>query len=287
MPHFNPRSPHGERRTAPRLSTSPSPISIHAPRTGSDRGTAARSGDGFRHFNPRSPHGERLGDEATAKAAQEFQSTLPARGATQALRAQRMRLQISIHAPRTGSDAGIAGKQNRAADFNPRSPHGERQAFYFPFCRGYKFQSTLPARGATLAGAGIANFGAFQSTLPARGATRNTGECPSVARISIHAPRTGSDSRRMTYFSGKSSFQSTLPARGATTGTPSSRAMCAHFNPRSPHGERLLPSGWRNSPYNISIHAPRTGSDLTHRLRRVVLTISIHAPRTGSDARRA
>ena len=33
------------------------------------------------------------------------------------------------------------------------------------------FQSTLPARGATLAGAGIANFGAFQSTLPARGAT--------------------------------------------------------------------------------------------------------------------
>ena len=35
---------------------------------------------------------------------------------------------------------------------------------------------------------------------------------------------------------------------------------------------------------DISIHAPRTGSDrLTHRLRRVVLAISIHAPRTGSD----
>ena len=34
----------------------------------------------------------------------------------------------------------------------------------------------------------------------------------------------------------------------------------------------------------ISIHAPRTGSDLFRALRRAHIVISIHAPRTGSDA---
>ena len=58
------------------------PISIHAPRTGSDgppgRTTALRS-----DFNPRSPHGERL------CRTHDIQSSI----------------HISIHAPRTGSDA--------------------------------------------------------------------------------------------------------------------------------------------------------------------------------------
>ena len=79
--HFNPRSPHGERRRFKAATFVGVVISIHAPRTGSDpsavisfakpyhfnprsphgerRGTAARGGGGFRHFNPRSPHGER------------------------------------------------------------------------------------------------------------------------------------------------------------------------------------------------------------------------------------
>ena len=35
-------------------------ISIHAPRTGSDRPHVYRKGVGGSHFNPRSPHGERL-----------------------------------------------------------------------------------------------------------------------------------------------------------------------------------------------------------------------------------
>ena len=33
----------------------------------------------------------------------------------------------------------------------------------------------------------------------------------------------------------------------------------------------------------ISIHAPRTGSDLQHGVPKSSLSISIHAPRTGSD----
>ena len=56
-------------------------------------------------------------------------------------------------------------------DFNPRSPHGERLA-------------TDEERAATEA---------FQSTLPARGATRGRIFKLYPRKISIHAPRTGSD----------------------------------------------------------------------------------------------
>ena len=63
--------------------------------------------------------------------------------------------------------------------------------------------------------------------------------------ISIHAPRTGSDTpcRRRSPSSGK--FQSTLPARGATAKGGFPVPYFAHFNPRSPHGERLSVSSSR------------------------------------------
>ena len=57
-----------------------------------------------------------------------------------------------------------------------------------------KFQSTLPARGATGPTGAKGDTGAFQSTLPVRGATQRE----------IRAPP------------GRRAFQSTLPARGAT-----------------------------------------------------------------------
>ena len=57
-----------------------------------------------------------------------------------------------------------------------------------------------------------------------------------------------------------------------------------HFNPRSPHGERLAPPTVSAPSAVISIHAPRTGSDVLCGNRwRETLRISIHAPRTGSD----
>ena len=147
---------------------------------------------------------------------------------------------ISIHAPRTGSDVDVAGRRY-----------------------GIKvFQSTLPARGATLRG--------FPA-LPA-------------PEISIHAPRTGSDvdvvhlaekfpvfqstlpargatsdgARRCRRCSG---FQSTLPARGATYRLSHAPRRPWHFNPRSPHGERHCPPPHSIRIGKISIHAPRTGSD--------------------------
>ena len=106
--HFNPRSPHGER---------PAPcfavflcldISIHAPRTGSDPSISV-----------------------LIAARPLFQSTLPARGATQR----------------------FASSCVSCANFNPRSPHGERPPTCVRNLWRSTFQSTLPARGATPTGA--------------------------------------------------------------------------------------------------------------------------------------
>ena len=58
--------------------------------------------------------------------------------------------------------------------------------------------------------------------------------------ISIHAPRTGSDFALMVCNTGLSKFQSTLPARGATDRFFLHGNCGQYFNPRSPHGERLM-----------------------------------------------
>ena len=146
--YFNPRSPQGERRPvdvstrkediisihAPRkgsdgignLVSHDFPISIHAPRKGSDC-TRPSHGNRECNFNPRSPQGERLVNETVPGHNARFQSTLPARGATWWSNSYGGQLDISIHAPRKGSD--------------------DSRAFWTTVSTA--FQSTLPARGAT------------------------------------------------------------------------------------------------------------------------------------------
>ena len=102
--HFNPRSPHGERqsaRDASRRDDNFNPRSPHGERPSRDGRGAQR----FAHFNPRSPHGERRGHTPPEVPQTLFQSTLPARGATTASGKMGTKKPISIHAPRTGSDA--------------------------------------------------------------------------------------------------------------------------------------------------------------------------------------
>ena len=135
-----------------------------------------------------------------------------------------------------------------------------------------------------MGGEEVCKRGQFQSTLPARGATIR-GNFQKLARlISIHAPRTGSDERIYQHLTFTHGFQSTLPARGATSSTFADLLGSAHFNPRSPHGERRAGESRLRRADSISIHAPRTGSDRSGAGRTAVhLPISIHAPRTGSD----
>ena len=167
---FNPRSPHGERRARRKRRSWSSPISIHAPRTGSDPCTKGGGADPA-HFNPRSPHGERRSAGRSRGFESLFQSTLPARGATVDCRNAKL----------------------DAENFNPRSPHGERHGDLHELDYPLKFQSTLPARGATRRAVQNKSPRQFQSTLPARGATFVLGGVAETIQISIHAPRTGSD----------------------------------------------------------------------------------------------
>ena len=282
--NFNPRSPHGERRLFVGFAAEDSFISIHAPRTGSDAAVFPA---------PASPS--------------RFQSTLPARGATQLCSDAGGSLCISIHAPRTGSDVFADAHGRITAHFNPRSPHGERHGVlgYSPIA--FEFQSTLPARGATAASTVSTSVTrTFQSTLPARGATGGIQHFVPAIAISIHAPRTGSDPSRQ-WSLARPDISIHAPRTGSDGRAGAYGADAADFNPRSPHGERRLLSYTHRkvtfqstlpargatrctfpesrSP-GISIHAPRTGSDPAASQSRQPPAISTHAPRTGSDGLR-
>ncbi len=173
--------------------------------------------------------------------AKAFQSTLPVRGATR----------------RAWPNCG------RELHFNPRSPCGERRQsehfrrsgnlkisihapragsdlyHIFLYSQVFPFQSTLPVRGATVSrlynGASLS----FQSTLPVRGATVRAQKYYYFGKISIHAPRAGSDTSFAQKIRSCLIFQSTLPVRGATHKLGTVWILEDDFNPRSPCGERL------------------------------------------------
>ena len=145
-----------------------------------------------------------------------FQSTLPARGAT--VRARYV--------------------WRSCADFNPRSPHGERLTSRCKMAGRCEFQSTLPARGATAALSAVFSGVSISIHAPRTGSDGRFRRELQAMSISIHAPRTGSDPSAQCQSARKSAFQSTLPARGATQ--------------QAYEYEKTI---------FISIHAPRTGSD--------------------------
>ena len=259
-------------------------ISIHAPRTGSDRRA-----------------------EAQARQTAQFQSTLPARGATRN-RIFWLRLTPAFQStlPARGATRILIGLINQS-----------------------KFQSTLPARGATRAAFGsAAGVTGFQSTLPARGATRGRRGIPPrprhfnprsphgerhcldyaadvTTKISIHAPRTGSDDMWRNAVHDKSIsihaprtgsdeiirpcnggtvFQSTLPARGATgrMGVYHQTRWISIHAPRT--GSDIIIDAFKPPRFTFQSTLPARGATSACNLCRGAGYISIHAPRTGSDA---
>ncbi len=191
-------------------------ISIHAPRTGSDMSPSAR-GCQTNVFQSTLPaRGATRRSTPTSSRWKRFQSTLPARGATMSRRQCRPLKVFQSTLPARGATAPAGCSGGSGWYFNPRSPHGERPTSSWAMAAHKRFQSTLPARGAT--GQAAAYF-------------RDD-------RISIHAPRTGSDEKCLRTGTTTLLFQSTLPARGATTPKNILRRITPYFNPRSPHGER-------------------------------------------------
>ena len=102
-------------------------------------------------------------------------------------------------------------------------------------------------------------------------------------------------------------FQSTLPSQGATLGLSNLSMMILHFNPRSPHRERLCTVGsMRNllrfqstlpsqgatayaqqyfKTLGFQSTLPSQGATASGMTRGQSTGISIHAPLTGSDKR--
>ena len=145
--YFNPRSPHGERLEYCQNDVIGLLISIHAPRTGSDGERSART-----TADQISIHAPRTGSDDSAGRVPIFSSIsihAPRTGSDLVLALLSDGFCISIHAPRTGSDGKVRTKNICRRNFNPRSPHGERQKVSTTISLWKSFQSTLPARGAT------------------------------------------------------------------------------------------------------------------------------------------
>ena len=148
-----------------------STISIHAPRKGGDLSSPLRCGPApyfnprpreggdsawlcylfpvVAYFNPRPPRGGRLPDYKSVGGVSLFQSTPPARGATNLHRRSQCKFMISIHAPREGGDRDFKSMDKRVV-ISIHAPReggdgGERMNLLDLFV----FQSTPPARGAT------------------------------------------------------------------------------------------------------------------------------------------
>ena len=190
-----------------------------------------------------------------------FQSTLPVWGATNGIFTNRHHLPISIHAPRVGSDTtakrsslmptfqstlpvwgatkAVSSNTGSIANFNPRSPCGERLLRSQSFDLAALISIHAPRVGSD---------------------TRIGAPPPARLKISIHAPRVGSDSRHLHHHQpghisihaprvGSDSLPLRLAVRlqisihaprvGSDNRNQVTSVKTGNFNPRSPCGERL------------------------------------------------
>ena len=208
-------------------------ISIHAPREGSDPG-GRRSPRRWKYFYPRSPRGERRQERAAGGSRQGISIHAPREGSDHRPSLQCSAPPISIHAPREGSDRDA-----------PRLP-----------VRPGRFLSTLPARGATVDDQVLDALDRFLSTLPARGATYPRSGRHAGRKISIHAPREGSDPASSMRLNWTARFLSTLPARGATVGFARWGEFGVFLSTLPARGATSCPTGnARSSPFLSTLPA--------------------------------
>ena len=213
--YFNPRSPCGERPQLPELRPASSLFQSTLPVWGATRCITVHCSN-FR-----------------------FQSTLPVWGATEAPDVMPYYPEISIHAPRVGSDYQRAKQRPRRKDFNPRSPCGER----------------LPT------GKSGSNCTYFNPRSPCGERLTRAPSRWSWMMISIHAPRVGSDAWWLSRDTWALSFQSTLPVWGATLRTITRTQKSTLFQSTLPVWGATAGVPASNIDILISIHAPRVGSD--------------------------
>ena len=236
-------------------------ISIHAPRTGSDMWRRARMSS-LRDFNPRSPHGERLNAVSPEGNLILFQSTLPARGATGRSKMTTLTRDISIHAPRTGSDVDFSGLMEKSILISIHAPRtGSDNKIRQEMQQFQQISIHAPRTGSDL---------------------RNNLAYTSKIHFNPRSPH-GERRAGNVVRSQPREFQSTLPARGATWHPHGATGNAEDFNPRSPHGERPHVSPAALDAARFQSTLPARGATHLAAGRCPERWISIHAPRTGSD----
>ena len=164
--------------------------------------------------------------------------------------------------------------------FNPCSPRGEHQPITQLVRQRKRFQSMLPARGASEGTSITSVIGKFQSMLPARGASN---ELLAIAVVTYYFnPCSPRGEHHLDFLSAMYAalFQSMLPARGASCAntdpektvcisihapregsilcSATIRSNCANFNPCSPRGEhQVVTRRFRRATMNFNPCSPR------------------------------
>ena len=213
-----------------------------------------------------------------------FLSTLPAWGATSGFFNSLKFTDISIHAPRVGSDQMQFPCQLLLTYFYPRSPRGERREYRSSRMPSVRISIHAPRVGSDYFSARRSYVvPLFLSTLPAWGATVLFLHNLFLLVISIHAPRVGSDNAFIVCFLLFFNISIHAPRVGSDAAIAEYSAAINYFYPRSPRGERRIPLSRQPNRSRFLSTLPAWGATLV-RLRRLRRRyISIHAPRVGSD----
>ena len=141
--------------------------------------------------------------------------------------------EFQLTLPVWGATGGVPVGSPPTADFNSRSPCGERLVLEFFVGHHCQFQLTLPVWGAT-------NIGSRSNTCTV---------------ISTHAPRVGSDICRNTISTRRTHFNSRSPC-GERPGTGTFYQDHSNFNSRSPCGERRASGTLRPTAGDFNSRSP-------------------------------
>ena len=170
------------------------------------------------YFNPRFPRGKRRIIIPPLLQWFRFQSTLPAREATDDDVTFRSVGSISIHASREGSDGPGAVSFQSSCNFNPRFPRGKRRELVHERSQQIPISIHASREGSDQRIVNSFPY-TFAISIHASREGSDLDVCTAISptlTISIHASREGSDYSRLACNVPFRQFQSTLPAREAT-----------------------------------------------------------------------
>ena len=139
--------------------------------------------------------------------------------------------------------------------FNPRSPHGERPRAVHGMLINRIISIHAPRTGSDFAAAFQPRAGNISIHAPRTGSDNASSRCSFLMEISIHAPRTGSDAGAV-HGDDRLGISIHAPRTGSDPVPSSPVKRPAHFNPRSPHGERQGQQGRKKDHQNFNPRSP-------------------------------